>query len=71
MKCRWRVAAMLMNRCQENLSIKQKDAYEVVGACHVMKRFVVLCAIVLISKLSAKMAKTKYLNNCPDAKFVR
>ena len=65
----WRIVAVLLNRRLENL--RQMAVCEVVGTCHVMKKFVVLCAIVLISKLSAKMANTKYLNNCPDAKFVR
>ena len=41
---------MLLIRSQKNL--KQKAVYEAAGACHVMKRFVVLCAIVLTSKLS-------------------
>ena len=39
---------MLLNRCQENLSIKQKVAYKVVGACRVMKKFVVFCVIALV-----------------------
>ena len=42
---------MLLIRSQKNL--KHTAAYEAAGACHVMKRFVVLCAIVLTSKLSA------------------
>ena len=42
---------MLLIRSQKNL--KHMAACEVVGVCRVMKKFVVLCAIALISKLSA------------------
>ena len=43
-----KLVAMLLNRCRGNL--RQMAVCEVVGICHVMKRFVVLCAIVLTLK---------------------
>lgn len=48
---------------------KANYVWKAAGVCRVMKRFVVLCAIALISKLSAKMVCRKNPVECKNRVF--